>query len=124
MSNSVLKHFTLISLDEVMRLPHQRRVFVLCFDCDGILVKITYSRYPRQQIVALFKQAAPCREIWLFNGESHFFEAMCRYVRDRFEAQHVRAGYMNIPMSQIDAAVDEFLSGRDKTVREAVRQAA
>ena len=125
MSNSDLKHFRLITLDEVMRLPHQPAVFVLCFDCDGLLVKVSYSRYPRQRIMAFFQQAAPCREIWLFDvPSSRLPEAMCRHLRDLFEDHHVRAGYINVPMAKIDAAVGDFLAKYNTSYGEAVQAAA
>ncbi len=111
---STIQNFRLVSLDELVKLPYERLLYVVYFDCEGQLARIGHSRTPGLQIPQFIKQAAPFREIWVSTVNRGWFDSLARHLREHFADEHVRNGYFRVPMADIDHAVTEYyaMAGR------------
>lgn len=105
-----LENLRLLTLDEVRRFSYYKSVlYVLCFDVGGLVVKIGRTRCAQSRIDELTRQAAPCKEIWIYE-DVHAISSVTHFLRQHFINRSTENGYFRVPVGEIDRAITGFVN--------------
>ncbi len=114
----MLENFRLFTIAELKTKPSYDRpyVYAICFDVEGLLVKIGWTLFPANHLSTLVKgQAAPAKEIWLADAASYlpesnykrsqpYLRGFARKIKHVLGSQLVRDDLFRVPMRSVDNA--------------------
>ena len=113
----MLKNFRLVSRDDIAKMSSTPVIYALCFDVDGLLVKIGWTKDPWSRLVTLIhEQAVEPKEIWLadyrpeYRHEWDSYDLLQGFARRFLRAinhAHIHHGFFRLTMTAIDNAFSE-----------------
>lgn len=118
----MLNHFRLITREQVTAIGNTPVIYALCFDVDGLLVRVGWSKYPGSRLEALLReQVVQPKEIWIADfrldrvSDLDGFDPLRAFARRVHKTiDYARSGgeLFRLPMAKIDAAIDMAAAAR------------
>ncbi len=126
----MLKNFRLVPRENLTGLGQSNPViYALCFDVDGLLIRVGWTQYPGSHLVAVVRgQAALPQEVWVadYRPEYTWEFASTDPLRDFagrlyrvLGASRIRKEFFRIPMKAVDDAFSEVIAKKVSRLAEA-----